>query len=64
MGYDLQMLNWHHPWWYIPRGGGGEEEVSCRGSALGVLLETARVFLMTFIIVVKSYMEVSSETSD
>ena len=30
----------------------------------GVLLQTGRVFLMTFIVVVKSYMEVSNETSD
>ena len=30
----------------------------------GVLLETGRVFLMRFIVGVKSYMEVSSETSD
>ena len=30
----------------------------------GVLLETGRVFLMRFIVVVKSYMEVSSKTSD
>ena len=30
----------------------------------GVLLQTGRVFLMTFIFVVKSYMEVSNETSD
>ena len=30
----------------------------------GVLLETGRVFLMRFIVRVKSYMEVSSETSD
>ena len=30
----------------------------------GVLLQTGRVFLMTFIVGVKSYMEVSNETSD
>ena len=30
----------------------------------GVLLQTGRVLLMTFIVVVKSYMEVSNETSD
>ena len=30
----------------------------------GVLLETGRVFLMRFIVRVKSYMEVSSETSN
>ena len=30
----------------------------------GVLLETGRVFFMRFIVGVKSYMEVSSETSD
>ena len=30
----------------------------------GVLLRTGRVFLMTFIVGVKSYMEVSNETSD
>ena len=30
----------------------------------GVLLQTGRVFLMAFIVVVKSYMEVSNETSD
>ena len=30
----------------------------------GVLLQTGRVFLMTFIVVVKSYVEVSNETSD
>ena len=30
----------------------------------GVLLETGRVFLMKFIVGVKSYKEVSSETSD
>ena len=30
----------------------------------GVLLQTGRVFLMTFMVVVKSYMEVSNETSD
>ena len=30
----------------------------------GVLLQTGRVFLMTFIVRVKSYMEVSNETSD
>ena len=30
----------------------------------GVLLETGRVFVMRFIVGVKSYMEVSSETSD
>ena len=30
----------------------------------GVLLETGHVFLMRFIVGVKSYMEVSSETSD
>ena len=29
----------------------------------GVLLQTGRVFLMTFIVGVKSYMEVSNETS-
>ena len=28
------------------------------------VLQTGRVFLMTFIVVVKSYMEVSNETSD
>ena len=30
----------------------------------GVLLQTGRVFLMTFIVGVKSYMKVSNETSD
>ena len=30
----------------------------------GVLLQTGRVFLMTFIVGVKSYMEVSNEISD
>ena len=30
----------------------------------GVLLQTGSRFLMTFIVVVKSYMEVSNETSD
>ena len=30
----------------------------------GVLLETSHVFLMRFIVGIKSYMEVSSETSD
>ena len=30
----------------------------------GILLETGHVFLMKFIVGVKSYMEVSSETSD
>ena len=30
----------------------------------GVLLQTGRVFLMTFIVGVKSYMEVCNETSD
>ena len=30
----------------------------------GVLLQTGRVFLMTFIVGVKSYIEVSNETSD
>ena len=30
----------------------------------GVLLQTGRVFLMTFIVGVKSYMEVSNETSN
>ena len=30
----------------------------------GVLLQTGRVFLMTYIVGVKSYMEVSNETSD
>ena len=30
----------------------------------GVLLQTGRIFLMTFIVGVKSYMEVSNETSD
>ena len=30
----------------------------------GVLLQTGRVFLMTFIVGVKSYMEVSNETPD
>ena len=30
----------------------------------GVLLQTGRVFLMTFIVGVKSYMEVSNKTSD
>ena len=30
----------------------------------GMLLQTGRVFLMTFIVVVNSYMEVSNETSD
>ena len=30
----------------------------------GVLLQTGRVFLMIFIVGVKSYMEVSNETSD
>ena len=30
----------------------------------GMLLQTGRVFLMTFIVGVKSYMEVSNETSD
>ena len=30
----------------------------------GVLLQTGRVFLMTFIVGVKSYMDVSNETSD
>ena len=36
----------------------------CTIRSSGVLLQTGRVFLMTFMVVVKSYMEVSNETSD
>ena len=36
----------------------------CTIRSSGVLLQTGRVFLMTFMVVVKSYMEVSNETSE
>ena len=35
-----------------------------RSSGVLLLIQTGRVFLMTFIVGVKSYMEVSNETSD
>ena len=39
-------------------------KTSYKTRSSGVLLQTGRVFLMTFIVGVKSYMEVSNETSD